>query len=145
MRRIVGVGVVLLLAALLIPSAAFGQQGGSERAKSRLGLNYPNPFNPETTIPFTLFEEDFASGRPVVVTLRIRNILGELVAVPEALHHSAGGRPEVLNLQYTTPGEKQAYWNGLNRLGQKVASGPYVLELVINGERAPPRIILVAK
>jgi hypothetical protein len=145
MRRTLGVGVVLLLAVLLIPSEASGQQSGGERAKSRLGANYPNPFNPQTTIPFTLIEEDFVAGRPAVVSIRIRNILGQLVAVPRALHHPEGNRVEVQNLQYSTPGVKEAYWDGLNMSGQKVASGPYVLELVINGERLPPRTIVVAK
>jgi hypothetical protein len=35
-------------------------------------------------------------------------------------------------------------WNGLDRFGQKVASGMYLLELVVNGERAPPLKIVVA-
>jgi hypothetical protein len=144
MRRTLGVGVVLLLAILLFPSAGFGQQS-SERAKSRLGQNYPNPFNPETRIPFVLFDDDFASGRPVVVSIRIRNILGEVVAVPLALNHPDGNGVEVSNLEYSTAGEKVAYWNGLNRFGQKVASGMYFVELVVNGERAPPRQIVVAK
>jgi hypothetical protein len=144
MRRTLGVGVVLLLALLLIPSAVSGQQSGGERA-TRLGANYPNPFNPQTTIPFTLLEEDFVAGRPVVVSIRIRNILGQLVAVPRALHHPEGNRVEVQNLHYTTPGVKEAYWDGLTTTGQKVASGPYVLELVINGVRQPPRTIMVAK
>jgi hypothetical protein len=144
MRRTLGVGVVLLLGLLLLPSAAFGQQSG-ERAKSRLGPNYPNPFNPETRIPFVLFDEDFVSGRPVVVSIRIRNVLGEIVAVPLALNHPDGSGVEVSTLEYTTPGEKTAYWNGLNRSGQKVASGMYYVELVVNGERAPPRPIVVAK
>ncbi|CAN5688797.1 hypothetical protein BH23GEM9_BH23GEM9_14290 [soil metagenome] len=144
MRRTLGVGVVLLLAILFMPSDVWGQQSG-ERAKSRLGANYPNPFNPETRIPFDLFDEDFVGGRPVVVSIRIRSVMGEVVAIPAALNHPDGNGVEVNNLQYTTPGEKTAYWNGLNRSGRKVASGIYYVELVVNGERAPPRQIVVAK
>jgi hypothetical protein len=143
MGRTLGVGVVLLLALLFFPSDGFGQQS-SERAKSRLGQNYPNPFNPETRIPFDILPEDLASGKPAVVSIRIRNVLGELVAIPAAMNHPDGNGVEVLNLEYTTPGPKEAYWNGLNRTGNKVASGMYFVELVVNGERAL-RPIVVAK
>lgn len=145
MRRTLGVGVVLLLALLFFPVDGYGQQG-SERAKSRLGQNYPNPFNPETRIPFEILPEDLASGRPAVVSIRIRNVLGELVAIPAALDHPAASGFElpVQNLEYDTPGPKVAHWNGLNRSGNKVASGIYYVELVVNGERAL-RPIVVAK
>jgi hypothetical protein len=145
MRRILGVAVVLLLVSLVMPSGVEAQQAGSERARSRLEPNWPNPFNPETRFAFVLREEDFAGGRPAVVTMRIRNMLGEIVAIPEAMEHPEGGRPQVMNLQYMTPGRKVAWWGGLNLRGQQVASGPYVLELIINGERQPPMTIVVAK
>lgn len=144
MRRTLGVGVVLLLATLLIPSTAFGQQGGSERAKSRLGQNYPNPFNPTTTIPFELFEEDFVNGRPAVVSIRIYDYLMRPVAVPMAKGHPSGATA-VENLEYTAPGRYEAYWEGTDRLGRKVSSGIYLLEVVVNGERAPPKKMVVAK
>jgi hypothetical protein len=143
MGRTLGVGVVLLLALLLFPSDSFGQQS-NERARSRLGQNYPNPFNPETRIPFEILPEDLASGKPAVVSIRISNVLGQLVAVPAAMNHPDGNGVEVLNLEYTTPGRKEAYWNGLNRSGNKVASGMYYVELVVNGERSL-RPIVVAK
>jgi hypothetical protein len=142
MGRTLGVGVVLLLALLLFPSDSFGQS--NERAKSRLEQNYPNPFNPETRFPFTIMPEDLASGKPAVVSIRIRTILGEVVAIPVALNHPDGNALEVQNLEYTTPGRKEAYWNGLNASGNKVASGMYFVELVVNGERAL-RTIVVAK
>jgi hypothetical protein len=146
MRRILGVAVVLLLVSLVIPSGAEAQQqGNNDRARSRLAPNWPNPFNPETRFAFELFESDFPGDRPAVVTLRIRNVLGELVAIPEALEHPEGGRPQVTNLQYSAPGVKQAWWGGYNLRGQKVASGPYVLEIIVNGQRYPPRTIVVAK
>jgi hypothetical protein len=144
MRRILGVGVVLLLMSLLTPSAGYGQQSGGDGARSRLGANYPNPFNPETRIPFILMERDFPAGRPAVVTMHVRTMLGEIIAIPHALEHPDGSRPQLLNLHYTTPGQKVAHWDGLNLRGQKAASGPYILELVVNGERSL-RTIVVAK
>src|SRR5213083_1368416 len=47
-----------------------------------LKQNYPNPFNPATTIPFTLNGDLFASGHRPIVSLRIYNVLAQLVAVP---------------------------------------------------------------
>jgi hypothetical protein len=143
MRRITGVGVVLLLAVLGLPSAAAGQQNGSERVKSRLEQSHANPLDPVSRIPFTLSEEDFEEGRPVVVTIRIRNVLGQFIASPAALDHPEGEVP-VENLEYATPGLKEAVWNGLDRTGHRVTPGLYLLEMVINGERAPPLRIVVA-
>jgi hypothetical protein len=144
MRRTLGVGVVLLLAALLSPSTVFGQQSSGERAKSRLGQNYPNPFNPTTTIPFELFEEDFVNGKPAVVTIRIYDYLMRPVAIPLAKGH-ASGAAAVENLEYTAPGSYQAYWEGTDRFGKKVASGIYLLEVVVNGRREAPKKMVVAK
>lgn len=143
MRRIAGVGVVLLLAVLGLPSAATGQQNGSERVKSRLEQSHASPLDPVSRIPFTLSEEDFDEGKPVVVTIRIRNVLGQYVASPAALDHPEG-EVAVENLEYSTPGLKEAVWNGLDRAGHRVAAGLYLLEMVVNGERAPPLRIVVA-
>jgi hypothetical protein len=41
---------------------------------------------------------------------------------------------------YTTPGRFEAFWDGLDKDGRKVASGVYIVQLVINGERAHKRI-----
>src|SRR3989442_1906050 len=47
-----------------------------------LKQNYPNPFNPATTIPFTLSGELFANGHRPKGSLKIYNVLAQLVAVP---------------------------------------------------------------
>ena len=71
--------------------------------------NYPNPFNPETWIPFQLAE----SSR---VTVTIYNAAGqtvrtlELGQLPAGTYHSRS---------------KAAYWDGRNALGERVASGLY--------------------
>jgi len=144
MRRKFGVGIVLLVAALVIPSSVNAQQaGGGRPPKAQLGKNFPNPFNPTTTIPFTLGEEMFEGGKAGVVTIRIYNVLRQLVASPAALNHEAGN-VVVSNLKYTTPGEKKAYWDGTDRSGRKVASGIYYVEMIVNGERYPPIKIVVA-
>jgi ABC-type dipeptide/oligopeptide/nickel transport system permease subunit len=143
MKRTIGVGIVLLLAALLVPSGVSAQQAGNERA-NRLGQNYPNPFNPTTYVPFSLTDEDLVGGRPAVVSIYIRDIMGRLVASPSAMHHPDGD-VVVERLEYTMAGPKLAYWNGTDRFGRKVASGMYLLELVVNGERVSTRKIVVRK
>lgn len=142
MRRGIGVGVVLLLALCLIPTTVSGQ--GQRRPRVQLGQNYPNPFNPTTTIPFTLEEPLFEGGKPVVVTIRIYNALQQLVKIPTALNHPLG---DVLveNLEYTAPGTYEAYWDGTDKNGRKVASGVYYTRVEVNGERGPPMKMVVAK
>lgn len=77
-------------------------------ARFALYENYPNPFNPSTTIRYDL-------PRQSQVSLKVFNILGEEVAtlVNEA---QPGGKYE-LN------------WNGKNRFGQQASSGVYVYRL----------------
>jgi hypothetical protein len=145
MRRSTGVGIVLLVAALVIPSnrVEAQQTGGGRPPKAQLGSNYPNPFNPTTTIPFTLPAELFEGGKSVVVTILIKDIIMRPVAYPAALNHESGN-VLVSNLRYTTPGEKKAYWDGTDRSGRKVASGIYYVELIVQGERVAHIKIVVA-
>ena len=142
MRRTLGVGIVLLLLATLSPDAALGQRSG-ERS-SRLKGNYPNPFNPTTTISFTLFEEDLRGGQPAVVSIKIFNVFHQLIAVPRALRHP-NGDALVENLPYTSAGDWEAYWDGTDKKGRKVASGVYLYQLEVNGVREPPRRMIVTK
>ncbi|MGH7475032.1 MAG: hypothetical protein ACRELD_01965 [Longimicrobiales bacterium] len=144
MRRMLCVGVILLLTA--IPGALEAQAGSDAASRgSRLGQNYPNPFNPTTRLPFDLWPEDFAEGQPVVVTIRIYNVLHQLVAVPTALNHPAGNGLPVDQLEYTSPGRKEVFWDGLDRSGRKVASGLYYVQFQINNRKPEVKKIFVAK
>ena len=98
-----------------------------------LEQNYPNPFNPETRIPFVLSEELFVDGRQSVVTIRIFNILQQVIAVPTALRHHLGEGVPVANLEYPAPGRYEAFWDGTDRDGRQVASGIYLMQLTVNG------------
>ena len=134
------------------PKYAAGQSNSSRGRKAGgLGQNYPNPFNPETTIPFAIGDESCSDGgKPHVVSLRIYNILAQLVAVPVlqggSSTSSAGaavGRP-VLNLSLSC-GQYTAYWDGkIMNTNTEVPSGLYVYELVIDGDRLV-RKMFVAK
>jgi hypothetical protein len=143
MRRVFGVCVVLLLALGLFPDSLFGQRSPGKERGSQLSQNYPNPFNPTTTIAFDVLPGD-VEGKPAVVTLRIFNVLQQLVAIPKALNHPLGDVP-VDNLQYDAPGHYETFWDGTDRTGRKVASGIYYYQLVVNGERRGVRKMVVTK
>jgi hypothetical protein len=144
----IGVAVVLLSLGFLA-QPLHAQQGRSSDVQRRSGgllQNFPNPFNPETTLPFELAPELFESGRPVRVTMQIFNTMHQLVAIPTALDHPEGNRPEMRNLLYMTPGEHRAFWDGLDMNGRKVASAQYIVQLEVNGRRLGTLMkILVAK
>lgn len=83
--------------------------------KSSLLQNFPNPFNPETWIPFKL-----AQNTPV--TINIYDIKGQLIRTI-----SLGNKPAGV---YTTK-DKAAHWDGKDSLGEKVASGVYYYTLQV--------------
>ena len=82
-------------------------------AKTALLPNYPNPFNPETWIPYQLSAESD-------VTVEIYNHQGRLVRVFD-LGMQPGG-------SYVTK-NRAVYWNGENEAGERVASGVYFYQL----------------
>ncbi len=137
MRRFLRVlaGLLVIPLAGLDPSSA--QEAGNREGRRDPGFelrqNYPNPFNPETRIPFTLSGDLFADGEPVVVSIRIYNVLQQLVASPTALNNPGSDGLPVSDMEYGMPGDYEAYWDGLDLRGNQVASGIYILELVVNG------------
>ncbi len=110
----------------------------------RLEQNSPNPVNPETWIPFHLEEGLFKEGRPGVVSIRIYNMLRQLVAVPTAVNHPRGRDIRVTDLRYTEPGRKLAYWNGKDLAGRLVPPGVYYCELTVNERSDFIRIVVTA-
>jgi len=135
----------LVLVCLSVGSEAASAQDPPPPSRPGAGFelepNYPNPFNPETTIPFSLSDELFAGGSPVVVTVRIFNLLSQLVAHPVALAHPAGA-VEVRSLEYTQPGRHEAFWDGTDQSGRQVASGIYLLQLTVNGQSGTRKMIV---
>jgi hypothetical protein len=135
MRRILGVSfaILTLLGSATALSAQVTGQSGEAASGFKLEQNYPNPFNPETTIPFVLGEDLFVSGRPVVVSVRIYNLLRQPIGAPVALRHEAGEGVPLIQLEYTTPGRYEAFWDGRDFGGNQVASGVYFVQLTVNG------------
>lgn len=141
-RRIIcAAAVVVGLVAGAVTAAAQDSSPSRPGVGFELEGNYPNPFNPETTIRFALTEELFASGEPVVVTVRIFNLLSQLVAHPVALAHPAGAI-EVRSLEYAQPGRHEAFWDGTDQSGRQVASGIYLLQLTVNGQSGTRKMIV---
>ena len=139
--------LVLVLSALM-PRVltAQGDQGLGRKPKPGvLKQNYPNPFNPETRIPFTVGDEKCEDpGRQHRVSLRIYNILSQLVAIPvlQGGTGSVAGGVRISNLMLTC-GNYVAYWNGKFMDTQKeVASGVYLYELRIDGESLVKRMLV---
>ena len=81
--------------------------------KTQLLANYPNPFNPETWIPYEL-----ATDTDVRIT--IYNAQGVVIRTLQLGQQSAG---------YYTDRERAAYWDGRNAAGEPVASGVYFYQL----------------
>ena len=81
--------------------------------KTQLLANYPNPFNPETWIPYELATD-------TDVRLTIYNTQGVVIRTLQLGHQSAG---------YYTGRDRAAYWDGRNALGEQVASGLYFYQL----------------
>src|SRR3989475_12866769 len=98
-----------------------------------LKQNYPNPFNPATTIPFTLNGDLFANGHRPRVSLKIYNVLAQLVAVP--ILQGTGEDLDNLELTCSTADgcAYSAYWDGnVRNTSQQAASGVYIYQLVVD-------------
>ena len=75
--------------------------------------NYPNPFNPETWLPYQL-------AKPADVTLTIYAVNGTVVRTLALGHQSVGIYQDK---------SRAAYWDGKNEVGESVASGIYFYTL----------------
>lgn len=100
---------------------------GSIVTKTKLLPNYPNPFNPETWIPYQL-------AQPADVTIRIFELQGRLVRTLRLGHQPAG---------YYLSQSSAAYWDGRNESGEQVASGVYIYQLVTPTFQQAKRLVIL--
>lgn len=97
-------------------------QVASERSIRFLG-NYPNPFNPETTIAFEI------PSNPQPVDITIYNTLGKAV--------------RKFSNEPATPGIQRIRWDGRNDQGEKVASGIYLAQIKSGNWSETSRMMLI--
>lgn len=91
-------------------------------AQFRLGDAFPNPFNPDTKIPFYLPSD-------MDIDLRVYDLLGRQVAVLANGPRSAG--------DYTV------VWDGKDADGRPVANGPYFIRLRVGKFSMGKRVLLL--
>ncbi len=95
-------------------------------AETALLPNYPNPFNPETWIPYQLMH-------PAEVTLEIYDLNGQTVRTLAVGHQPAG--------VYRSR-ERAAYWDGRNEMGETVANGVYYYTLSADNFTATRKMLV---
>ena len=100
----------------------------SVSGETALLANYPNPFNPETWIPYQL-------SKDAEVSLTIYAVNGQIVR-RLALGHQAAGMYQDRS--------RAAYWDGKNAFGEPVASGVYFYTLTA-GDFTATRKMLIRK
>ena len=108
------------------PALVASIESGVFFKQNRLFENYPNPFNPETWIPYQL-------AASADVRLHIYAANGALVRTLHVGHQPAGS--------YHTR-SRAAYWDGRNTFGEPVASGVYFYTLTAGDFAATRKMIL---
>ena len=94
--------------------------------ETTLLANYPNPFNPETWIPYQLAQES-------EVRIHIYAVNGTLLRTLDLGHQPAG--------LYQNR-SRAAYWDGRNQVGEPVASGVYFYTLTAGGFTATRKMLI---
>ncbi len=95
--------------------------------RTELYANYPNPFNPETWIPYQLAVD-------TEITIRIYDTEGKIVRTLFSGHQTSG---------YYLNRSRAAYWDGRNQLGEQVASGVYIYELTTPTFKQTKRLVVL--
>jgi hypothetical protein len=96
---------------------------GEHAGLTSLAQNFPNPFNPVTTISYTIAERGH-------VSLKVYNVAGQLV------------RTLVDEVQ-TPEGVEPVRWRGLNNNGQAVSSGVYFYKLITKDFTQTRKMVLL--
>ncbi len=95
--------------------------------KNALYQNFPNPFNPDTWIPYQLAEDAW-------VTLTISDLTGYVVRTFKVGHQPAA--------MYTSK-ERAIYWDGRNDIGEPVSSGIYFYHLQAGNFATTKKMIII--
>ena len=120
-------GIALRVAPVSTKVAAAPAAAAIVPNATALHANYPNPFNPETWIPYQL-------QKAADVQISIYDQRGVLVRQLSLGHQVAG--------QYVSR-SRAAYWDGRNHLGEPVASGLYFYTLTAGDFSATRKMLIV--
>ncbi len=105
------------------------EQETSHPDSFELSNNYPNPFNPTTTISFSLKAKASELSQPIHTTLTICNILGQKV--------------RTLVNDKRLPGVYKVVWDGKDSSGHEVASGIYFYQLKTKNFISSKKMVLL--
>jgi hypothetical protein len=89
--------------------------------------NFPNPFNPETWIPYKL-------ANPADVNIRIFDVSGKLI-----ITLNPGRKDSGLYINK----ESASYWDGRNNLGEPVSTGVYFYTIRAGDYVATRRMVII--
>ena len=95
--------------------------------ETKLLPNYPNPFNPDTWIPYQLSEA-------ATVTVKIYDVTGSLIRTINVGHKPIG---------YYLTRERAIYWDGRNQKGEQISSGVYFYTLNTQTYTQTRRMVIV--
>jgi hypothetical protein len=116
----------------LLRPASESSDTGVESAEANLpeefalAQNFPNPFNPETTIKYAIPAQP--SGK-VYVTLRIYNLQGQVV--------------RTLVDEEKAPGRYHIVWDGKNEAGVRISSGIYLYTIAAGNFKATKKMAMI--
>lgn len=132
-------GVALLLTLLVGVGPPAEAQQTRPPPTASLGENTPNPFFPATLIPFHIAPEECSDGQQPIVSLKVYNVLVQIVAIPVL----QSGRGEVLNEIKVACGDHVALWDGRTVQGRtEPAPGVYYVQLTVDGVRYTRKMIV---
>ncbi|MEE9271359.1 MAG: T9SS type A sorting domain-containing protein [Candidatus Krumholzibacteria bacterium] len=114
--------ILLFFQSVVSPPVGF--DGETAPLANFLAANYPNPFNPTTTIRYSIKERAH-------VSLRIYNAAGQLV------------RTLVHGVRTPNPDGLEATWDGRSNAGQSVSSGVYFYKMVTKGFSQTKKMVLL--
>jgi len=95
--------------------------------QTQLLANYPNPFNPETWIPFQLAQDS-------IVTVKIYDVTGKQIRIIQLGHLPAGNYVE---------SNRAIYWDGKTETGEQVSSGTYFYQIDAGDYRATRKMVIL--
>ena len=105
--------------------------------------NYPNPFFPATTIPFAISQEVCARGHQPVVSLKIYNVLVQVVAIPVLAKLGRASGWTVFGFGAASIGRSGTGSIWTDR--REATPGVYYYQLTVDGERFTRKMIAQKK